>query len=102
MRSIDKAKIDHRLAMANGSTDPIFGMDFARNPPIPVYFGVSVTIPVRIFDRNQGEKLRTQLDIGRNERLLDASKAQVFSDVDSSYTTLMSTLNLLRPYKAKY
>ncbi len=32
----------------------------------------------------------------------DAAEAQVFSDVDSAYVTLVSALNLLRPYKAKY
>jgi cobalt-zinc-cadmium efflux system outer membrane protein len=102
VRSIEKAETDRRLAFANGSTDPTFGMDFARNPPIPVYLGFSVTIPLRIFDRNQGEKLRTQLDITRNERLRDVTQAQVFSDVDSAYATLSSNLTLLRPYKAKY
>ena len=100
---MDKAETDHRLAVANGSVDPTFGMDLARNPPsLPVYIGVSVTIPLRIFDRNQGEKLHTQLDIGRNEKLRDATRAQVFSDVDSAYATLNSNLILLRPYKAKY
>jgi cobalt-zinc-cadmium efflux system outer membrane protein len=102
VQSIDKADTDRRLAFANGSTDPTFGMDFARNPPIPVYLGFSVTIPLRIFDRNQGEKLRTRLDITRNERLRDATQAHVFSDVDSAYATLTSNLTLLRPYKAKY
>ena len=102
IQSVDKAKTDHTLAVANGSTDPTFGMDFARNPPIPVYVGFSVNIPLRIFDRNQGEKLRTQLDIGRNERLRDATEAQVFSDVDSAYAMLNSNLALLRPYKANY
>ncbi len=102
MQSIDKAETDHRLAMANGSADPTFGADFARNPPIPVYFGVSVTIPLRIFDRNQGEKLRTERDIARNQRLRDASQAQVYSDVDSAYAAVNSNLNLLRPYKARY
>jgi len=102
VQNVDLAKVNHQLAVANGSTDPIFGMDFARNPPIPVYMGVSVSIPLRIFDRNQGEKARTQVDIGRNERLRDATEAQVFSDVDSAYATLMSALNLLRAYKAKY
>jgi cobalt-zinc-cadmium efflux system outer membrane protein len=102
IQAIDKAKTDHRLAIANGSTDPTFGMDFARNPPIPVYLGVSVNIPLRIFDRNQGEKLKTQLDITHNERLRDANVAQVFNDVDSAYATLDSNLTLLRPYKASY
>ena len=63
VQSVDKAQTDHKLAVANGSTDPTFGADFARNPPIPVYLGVNVSIPLRIFDRNQGEKLRTQEDI---------------------------------------
>jgi cobalt-zinc-cadmium efflux system outer membrane protein len=102
IQNVDLAKVNYQLAVANGSTDPTFGVDAGRNPPIPVYFGVSVSIPLRIFDRNQGEKARTQIDIGRNQRLLDAAQAQVFNDVDSAYVTLVSTLNLLRPYKAKY
>ena len=64
--------------------------------------GVSVSIPLRIFDRNQGEKLRTQIDITRSEKLRDAAEAGVFSDVDSAYATLNSNVILLQPYKAKY
>jgi len=90
------------LAIADGSTDPTLGFDVGRNPPIDAYFGVSVNIPLRIFDRNQGEKQRTQLDIDHNQRLLDAAQAEVFSDVDSAYATLNSNLILLRPYKDKY
>jgi outer membrane protein, heavy metal efflux system len=101
-QSVDKAVTDHRLAIANGSTDPTIGFDAGRNPPLDHYAGVSVSIPLRIFDRNQGEKLRTELDISRSERLRDASAAQVFSDVDSAYATIGSNLELLRPYKAKY
>jgi cobalt-zinc-cadmium efflux system outer membrane protein len=102
VQSVELAKANHQPAVANGSTDPTFSVDFARNPPIPAYFGVSVSIPLRIFDRNQGEKARTEIDIGRSERLRDAAQAQVFADVDSAYVTLASTLNLLRPYRDKY
>jgi cobalt-zinc-cadmium efflux system outer membrane protein len=102
IEAVDKAETDHRLAVANGSVDPTVSVDFARNPPIPVYFGISVSIPLRIFDRNQGEKLRTQEDIKRNERLRDAATAQVFGDVDSAYATMESNLTLLRPYKETY
>ena len=102
IQSVDKAETDHKLAVANGSTDPTLGFDVGRNPPIDQYIGFSVGIPLRIFDRNQGEKLRTQLDITRNERLRDAAEALVFSDVDSGYATLDSTVILLKPYKAKY
>ena len=96
LQSVEKAKTDHLLAIANGSTDPTFGFDVGRNPPIDQYIGVSVSFPLRIFDRNQGEKLRTQLDIDRNQKLLEATQSSVFSDVDSAYATVNSTVTLLR------
>jgi outer membrane protein, heavy metal efflux system len=102
VQSVEKAKTDHRLAVANGSTDPTFGFDVGRNPPIDQYIGFNVNIPLRIFDRNQGEKRRTQLDIDRNARLVEAARAQVFSDVDSAYATVDSTAILLKPYKDHY
>jgi outer membrane protein, heavy metal efflux system len=102
IRAIDKAEVDHKLAVANGSTDPTLGMDVGRNPPIDQYIGFSVSVPLRIFDRNQGEKVRTQIDIDRNRRLSDAARAQVYNDVDSAYATVFSTLELLKPYKATY
>jgi len=107
VEAVDKAQTDHKLAVANGSTDPTFGAWYTYNPSFNNPFahqtvGASVSIPLRIFDRNQGEKLRTQLDIKRNERLRDAAEAQVFSDVDSSYATLESDLTVLKPFKAKY
>ena len=107
MQAIDKAKTDHRLAIANGSADPTFSLWFSHNPSFSNPFanetiGGSVSVPLRVFDRNQGEKARTQLDIGRTEKLLSASQAQVFSDVDSAYVAVTGALNLLRPYKADY
>jgi cobalt-zinc-cadmium efflux system outer membrane protein len=107
VQSVQLAKTNYRLAVANGSTDPTFGAWYTHNGSFnnPAAFntlGLSVSIPLRIFDRNQGEKARTQIDIGRNEKLEQAAQAQVFSDVDSAYWTLIQTLNLLKPYKEKY
>jgi cobalt-zinc-cadmium efflux system outer membrane protein len=102
MNAVDKTQTDHKLAMANGSTDPTFGFDFGRNPSVDAYARGSVNIPLRIFDKNQGEKLRTPRDIDRNQRLLDATQAQVFSDVDSTYETLSSNLILQQPHKTKH
>jgi outer membrane protein, heavy metal efflux system len=102
VQAVDKAQTDYKLAEANGSTDPTISFDVGRNPPIDLYFGVGVDFPLRIFDRNQGNKLHTKLDITRDEKLRDAAEAQVFNDVDSAYATLASNLTLLRPYKQKY
>ncbi|HYA64424.1 MAG TPA: TolC family protein [Candidatus Sulfotelmatobacter sp.] len=112
VQSMDKAKTDHQLAVANGSTDPTINFDAGfpgvsqdyvnYTPFLKEYVGFGFSIPLRIFDRNQGEKLRTQLDIDRNQKLLNAIQALVFSDVDSAYALVNSNLILLRPYKAKY
>jgi cobalt-zinc-cadmium efflux system outer membrane protein len=107
LQSVEKSKTDHKLAVANGSTDPTLSAWYTHNPSFNNPFahetvGASVSIPLRIFDRNQGEKLRTQLDINRNDKLLEATRAQVFSDVDSAYATVNSTVTLLQPYKDRY
>jgi len=107
VEAVDKAQTEHKLAVANGSTDPTWSAWYTHNSsnnnPFAVNtLGVSVSIPLRIFDRNQGEKLRTHLDITRNQRLRDASEAAVLSDVDSGYAVLESNVILLQPYRAKY
>ncbi len=107
VEAVDKAQTDHKLAEANGSTDPTLGAWYTHNSsnnnPFGINtLGVSVGIPLRLFDRNQGEKLRTLLDIDRNEKLLEASRALVFSDVDSAYAVVNSNVILLLPYKTKY
>ena len=106
-QNVELAKLAHQLAVANGSTDPTLSGWWTHNasnanPFAHDTIGASVTVPLRIFDRNQGEKARTQIDISRSERLRDANEASVFSDVDSAYWTLIQTLNLLKPYNTKY
>jgi cobalt-zinc-cadmium efflux system outer membrane protein len=112
MQAIDKAKTDNRLAFANGSIDPTISVDAgfpavsqvwqSYQPPLREYVGVGVGVPLRIFDRNQGEKLRTRLDIARSERLADAARLQVFVDVDTAYATVISSVALLQPYRDRY
>jgi outer membrane protein, heavy metal efflux system len=107
LQSVQQADTNHKLAVANGSTDPTFGAWYTYNASTNNTYGnqtlgLSVNVPLRIFDRNQGEKLRTQIDITRNQQQADATKAQVFSDVDSAYALANSNLILLRPYHDKY
>jgi cobalt-zinc-cadmium efflux system outer membrane protein len=102
-----QAHTNYELAEADGSTDPTIGVWFTHNgsfnnPDALNTLGASVAIPLRIFDRNQGEKLRTKIDIDRSEKLRQGAETQVYSDVDSSYATLASNIALLKPYKQKY
>ncbi len=109
LQSVEQAQVNHRLAIADGSTDPTFSAWYTHNASTNNLnttelqtLGISVNVPLRIFDRNQGEKLRTQLDITKNQQLLDATRAQVFGDVDSSYAEVTSDVALLGPYKQTY
>ena len=107
MQAVDMAQAGHKLAIANGSADPTVSSWWTHNPSFNNPYdedalGLSVSVPLRIFDRNQGEKLRTQLDIARNQRLADAATAKVFSDVDTAYAQVRSNVALLVPYRKKY
>jgi cobalt-zinc-cadmium efflux system outer membrane protein len=64
--------------------------------------GLSITVPLRVFDRNQGEKKRTRIDVDKSTQTSESTRAQVFGDVDSSYAQLDSNITLLKPYKDKY
>jgi outer membrane protein, heavy metal efflux system len=107
LESVQQARTNHKLAVANGSTDPTFSAWHTWNPSFNNVndqnsLGVSVMVPLRIFDRNQGEKQRTQIEIGRSEQWSEAARTQVFSDVASAYAQLESNLALLKPYRTQY
>jgi cobalt-zinc-cadmium efflux system outer membrane protein len=99
--AIDKARVENRLAWANGSTDPIWGLEFQRVGPDNTA-GVSLQIPLRLFDRNQGEKARTAVDIERTGKLREALVNAILHDVDAAYSTVESTRRILRPYRDRY
>jgi outer membrane protein, heavy metal efflux system len=105
--SVKQAETNYKLAEANGSTDPTLGTWYTHNasdnnPLGTNTLGVSVSIPLRVFDRNQGEKLRTKIDIERNEKLRQSAETQVYSDVDSAYALVNSNIALLKPYRRQY
>jgi cobalt-zinc-cadmium efflux system outer membrane protein len=107
LTAVQQAETNHRLANANGSTDPTLSAWYTwnasnNNPDATQTLGASVSIPLRIFDRNQGEKKRTQIDIERSHEAEEAARSQVFSDVDTAYELVRSNIELLKPYKAKY
>ena len=107
VQTIQQAETNHKLAIANGSADPTFAGWYTynssnNNANAIQTLGASVSIPLRVFDRNQGEKQRMRIDIDRSRQASEAAKAQVFSDVDSAYAEVQSNIELLKPYKEKY
>jgi cobalt-zinc-cadmium efflux system outer membrane protein len=107
MQTIQQSQTNHKLAWANGSTDPTYSAWYTWNPSFnnpndQQTLGLSVQIPLRIFDKNQGEKKRTLIDIDKSQQAAEAAKAQVFSDVDNAYELVRTNIALIKPYKAQY
>jgi cobalt-zinc-cadmium efflux system outer membrane protein len=107
IETIEQSQTNHKLAISNGSTDPTFSAWYTynssnNNPNGIQTLGLSVQVPLRIFDKNQGEKKRTLIDIDRSQQAAEAAKAQVFNDVDTAYELVRSNIALIKPYKAQY
>lgn len=100
--AMQRASAENRLAWANGSADPTVGAEYLWNSSVNNTIGANVQIPLRIFDRNQGEKARTALDIRRTEKVRDNVVAGIYRDVESAYASLDSVRSVLRPYRQKY
>jgi cobalt-zinc-cadmium efflux system outer membrane protein len=98
---VDATAADHHLAVANGTTDPTLAGEYER---VATYnsFGFSVSIPLRIFDRNQGEKQRTELENSASRYALAAAHNQVISDIDQAWAAYLSSAHLAARYNDHY
>jgi cobalt-zinc-cadmium efflux system outer membrane protein len=99
--AVTKAQSDHQLAWANGSTDPTLYLEYQRQQQFNTA-GFGVSLPLRIFDRNQGEKEKTEIEMTRAERNRLAVEVGILRDVDSAYATVLSVQELILPYRDHY
>ncbi len=85
-----------KLAYANGTADPALEADYNRNGP-DNSFGFSMNLPIRIFDRNQGNK-ETSKYLAQASRFTElATKNQVISDVDQAWSGYVNAKVLSGP-----
>ncbi len=98
---ITKASADVSLAAANGATDFVLGAEFKRNN-FDNTVGFTFSIPLRVFDRNQGEKERTRLELEASRSNEQAARAQVVADVSQAYETYQLALERARIYSPEY
>jgi cobalt-zinc-cadmium efflux system outer membrane protein len=81
-----RARADHRLAKANAWWDVTPELEYQRiGPDNTIGFGFSV--PIRIFDRNQGEIERTRAEIARVDAVRQATALQVLATLDTDLAT---------------
>lgn len=88
------------LARANGKADPIFGLGVRRfSEDDSTAFLASVTIPINIFDRNQGRiaEARSNLLAAKSEQT--AQRLQLEMRAMEMWQTLISEREELRDYE---
>ncbi|HEV2709920.1 MAG TPA: TolC family protein [Edaphobacter sp.] len=100
-QSLLLAQANARFAIASGTADPTLASEYERSGSDNT-FGVSLSIPLRIFDRNQGEKERTRYEIDSSRLAVVAARNQVVSDVDQAWLALDTAQHQAVRYNTHY
>ena len=82
--AVNAAVANARLALANGTTDPTLEGEYDRSG-VDNSAGFSINIPLRLFDRNQGNKETAQFQADASRFSETAARNQVASDVDQAW-----------------
>ena len=90
-----------KLAYANGTADPTVEADYNRTGT-ENSFGFVFNIPLRIFDKNQGNKETARFTAQSNRFALTAVHNQVVSDVDQAYAGYTTYKLLSDRYNGHY
>jgi outer membrane protein, heavy metal efflux system len=90
-----------KLAFANGTTDPTLEGEYDHSGNLSSY-GFSASIPIRIFDHNQGNK-DTSKYLAQGSRFSEtAARNQIFSDVDQAWIAYTTSKVLSDRYNDHY
>jgi cobalt-zinc-cadmium efflux system outer membrane protein len=100
-QSVRLADANVKLADATGTTDPTIGGEYERVGTFNSA-GFQVSIPLRIFDRNQGEKERTRYEAQSSRFAETAAHNQVVNDVDQAFAGYEVASHLAQRYNGHY
>ena len=90
-----------KLAYANGTADPTFELDYNRTG-VENSVGFSFNLPLRIFDRNQGNEATAKYTAQASRFSVIAAHNQVISDVDQAYSGYFNAKVLSDRYNGHY
>src|SRR5262245_38642729 len=85
----EKARADINLAKANAWWDLTPLVEYRRDGRFNTV-GAGISFPIRVFDRNQGEILRTSSEARSVEATYQGTVAQAFSEVDTALTAMLT------------
>lgn len=100
-QTIQVADANVKLADSNGTTDPTLDAGYTRSG-IYNSAGFYVSIPLRIFDRNQGEKQAARFTAQADRFSEIAARSLVLSDVDQAWGAYQAAQTLAQRYNTHY
>jgi cobalt-zinc-cadmium efflux system outer membrane protein len=95
------ADSQHELAKANGKVDVTASSNYSHVNAISA-LTFSVSVPLAIFDRNQGEIARTHYAMTQAQQLQAAARGQVMTDVRDAYEALQTSDQIAQYYRSGY
>lgn len=95
------AEANVKLAYANGTTDPTLEGEYDRSG-LQNSAGFSVNIPLRLFDRNQGNKETSKYLATASQFTVTAAQNQVRSDVAQAWIGYKTAKELADRYNLHY
>ena len=93
-----RSRVDLRLQLANGKVDYNIGTEFTRQSAWGVSgnsVGVYFSVPLRVFNRNQGEIARAQREIALAGARSSALETSIETEVNKAYRQLTVSRQLL-------
>jgi len=100
-RSVEAAKSQIGLAKANAKQDVTFTFDYSHvNASNNGSFFFSIPLP--IFNRNQGEVARTYFALTQSQFQQSAAEQQVLTDVRNAYEALLNSDEVVQLYEKGY
>ncbi len=99
--SINVANSQYALAKANGKQDPTISGNYSHVNGLSAATW-SFSIPLAIFDRNQGNIAQTRVAIRQAEEQQKASAGQVMTDVTDAYEGLRESSRIAQLFQASY
>ena len=98
-QGVTAAKSQYGLAKANGKQDVTVSANYSHvNAISAVTFSVSIPLP--IFDRNQGEIARTRVAIKQAQEQQTGTNGQVLTDVRDAYEGVLTNDRVVQIYRS--
>jgi cobalt-zinc-cadmium efflux system outer membrane protein len=101
-QNVIAARSQSALAVANSKVDITGTVDFSHVSGFHSALSGFVSVPLPIFNRNQGEIARTRYVITQSEQLASETSQQVLTDVVDAYSALRTSEQIVQLYQGGY